>query len=383
MMRAMTSSNAIARVRAAHHWALLPSGRAESVRAGVERLAATGARGLVVPQIFAPPWATLGAAAMAGDLELASGIALGFVRSPLETAMAALDLDRLSGGRFTLGLGSSTQAANEDRFGVPYDRPVSRLRELTELVHRMVTVDEQAGIGRYEGEFWHVDLTGVRLPRPVRPSIPIYLAPLRATMTEMAAEVADGIFGHPVWSPGWITGEVRDAVDRGLATSGRARSDFKIAAWLRVVITDDHDQGVRDAKAGIPFYAALRQYDSYFDAIGLGPDARVLQDLAESGAPPADLAAAVSDAMVEELVPVGTAEEVAARIAPVLDVADELLLAPPNGLPAEATRAYEAALDAVSVRMMVAPATTIRTETGWGGMWGDQAATSSSAASGR
>src|SRR5262245_33221970 len=324
------TSNDIARVRAAHHWALLPSGRAESVRAGVERLTATGARGLVVPQIFAPPWATLGAAAMAGDLDLASGIALGFVRSPLETAMAALDLDRLCGGRFTLGIGSSTQAANEDRFGVPYGKPVSRLRELTELLHRMVTADEQGGIGRFEGEFWQVDLRGVRLPRPTRPSLPIYLAPLRETMTEMSAEVADGLFGHPIWSPGWITGPIRAAVERGLATSGRPRSAFRLTAWLRVVVTEDRDQGLRDAKVGIPFYASLRQYESYFEAIGLGDDARVLMDLAESGAAPADLAAAVSDAMVEELVPIGTAEEVAARIAPVLDVADELLLAPPN-----------------------------------------------------
>src|SRR6201985_1479209 len=169
------TSNDVARVRAAHHWALLPSGRAESVRAGGERvppprapgraasvragaarLAATGAGGLFVPQIFAPPWATLGAAAMAGDMDLASGIALGFVRSPLETAMAALDLDRLPGARSTRAIGSSTQAANEDRFGVPYAKPVSRLRELTELLHRMVTTEEQGGIGRFEGEFFHL-----------------------------------------------------------------------------------------------------------------------------------------------------------------------------------------------------------------------------------
>src|SRR5690242_1333527 len=128
---------------------MLPSESATAVGAHVARLAATGVNGLVVPQVFAPPWATLGAAAMAGELDLASGIALGFVRSPMETAMAALDLDRLCGGRFTLGLGSSTQIANEGLFGVPYDKPVSRLRELTELVHRMLTADEQAGVGRF------------------------------------------------------------------------------------------------------------------------------------------------------------------------------------------------------------------------------------------
>ena len=128
---------------------------------------AAGVSGVLVPQIFAPPWAALGAAAACDeDIELASGIAMAFVRSPLETAMAALDLDRLSGGRFTLGLGSSVRAWNVDRFGVDYDRPVARLRELVGLVKRMVTLDEQPTIGRFEGEFWHVDLDGIRLPRP-------------------------------------------------------------------------------------------------------------------------------------------------------------------------------------------------------------------------
>src|SRR6478672_8705250 len=91
-MAGVTATAAIERVRAAHHWAILPSGSATALGDHVARLAATGARGLVVPQIFAPPWATLGAAAMAdelGTLDLASGIALGFVRSPMDTAMAA------------------------------------------------------------------------------------------------------------------------------------------------------------------------------------------------------------------------------------------------------------------------------------------------------
>jgi alkanesulfonate monooxygenase SsuD/methylene tetrahydromethanopterin reductase-like flavin-dependent oxidoreductase (luciferase family) len=334
----------VTRVRAAPHWAMLPSGSAADVRGHVERLTATGAKGLLAPQIFAPPWATLAVASTATDVRLASGIALGFVRSPMETAMAAIDLDRLCGGRFTLGLGSSTRAFNEDRFGVDYAKPVSRLRELTELVHRLVTLDEQAGIGHFQGDFWELDVRGIRLPRPTSPSIPIYLAPLRETMTQMAAEVADGIFGHPIWSVGWITGAINDAILRGLANAGRPRDRFRFAAWLRVVVTDDHEQGVRDAKVGLPFYVSIRQYESYFDAIGLGDDARRLMSLSESGASPAELASAVSDALVEALVPVGTADEIAARIAPVLDVADELVLAPPNGLPAAQTRAYEAAI---------------------------------------
>jgi alkanesulfonate monooxygenase SsuD/methylene tetrahydromethanopterin reductase-like flavin-dependent oxidoreductase (luciferase family) len=228
------SADAVSRVRAADHWALLQGGRLDDVRAEAERLSGLGVHGVLVPQIFAPPWATLGAVAACSDLQLGTGIAMAFVRSPLETAMAALDLDRLSGGRLTLGLGSSVRDWNEARFGVPYDRPVARLRELVQLLHRLVTADEQREVGRFDGEFWQVDLRGVRLPRPVRPTLPITVAPLRAAMTEMAAEVADGILGHPVWSPRWITTEVRAAVERGLSRAGRRREDVRITAWLRV-----------------------------------------------------------------------------------------------------------------------------------------------------
>jgi alkanesulfonate monooxygenase SsuD/methylene tetrahydromethanopterin reductase-like flavin-dependent oxidoreductase (luciferase family) len=302
---------------------------------------------VLVPQIFAPPWAALGAAAACDeDVELASGIAMAFVRSPLETAMAALDLDRLSGGRFTLGLGSSVRDWNVRRFGVEYDRPVSRLRELVGLVKRMVTVDDQPRIGRFRGSFWSVDLDGIRLPRPVRPTLPITVAPLRPAMTEMAAEVADGILGHPVWSPRWIAGEMHAAVERGLARADRQRTDIRITAWLRVAITDDVEQGRDDARLGIPFYASLRQYDSYFEALGLATDARRLQDLAESGAPAAEQSAAVSDAMADELVMIGPADEVAARIAEVLDVVDDVCITPPNGLPPERTRLYDEAIAA-------------------------------------
>jgi alkanesulfonate monooxygenase SsuD/methylene tetrahydromethanopterin reductase-like flavin-dependent oxidoreductase (luciferase family) len=131
---------------------------------------------------------------------------------------------------------------------------------------------------------------------------------------------------------------MRAAVDRGLARSGRQRSDLRITAWLRVAITDDIERGRDDARIGLPFYASLRQYDSYFDALGLAADARRLQDLAESGAPPAEQVASISDAMVDELVIIGPPDDVAARIAAVLDVVDDVCITPPNGLPADRSR---------------------------------------------
>ena len=339
-------ASATQRVRAAKHWGFLMPGPAAAIRQEVARQEALGVAGVMVPQIFAPPWAALGVAAASGDLELATGIAMGFVRSPLETAMAALDLDRISGGRFTLGLGTSVRAWNEDRFGVAYAHPLARLRELVALVRRMTTASEQADIGAFEGDFYATDLRGTRLPRPVRPSIPIWLAPLRAPMVELSAEVADGLLGHPMWSPRWIRGEVQQAVARGLQRAGRSREQFRVVAFLRVAINNDVDQATQDAKAGVPMYAQIEQYDSYFAAHGFGDEARALQGLAATGAPYRQLATAVSDAMAREFVIVGTPEEAATQIAALLPFVDELCLTPPTALAPERTREYEEAIAA-------------------------------------
>jgi probable F420-dependent oxidoreductase len=340
----VADGSATDRVRAAKHWGFLMPGTAAAISTEVARQEALGVAGVMVPQIFAPPWAALGVAAASGDVELATGIAMGFVRSPLETAMAALDLDKISGGRFTLGLGTSVKEWNEDRFGVPYDRPLARLRELTTLVRRLTTASEQSEIGLFEGDFYRVDLRGARLPRPVRPSIPIWLAPLRSPMIELSAEVADGLLGHPVWSPRWIKGEVQDAVARGLARSGRSREHFRIVAFLRVAISDDVDQATQDAKAGVPMYAQIAQYASYFAAHGFADEAGALSSLAASGAPYRDLAGAITDEMAREFVIVGTPEEAAEQIADLLPYVDELCLTAPTALPPDRTREYEAAI---------------------------------------
>ncbi len=205
---------------------------------------------------------------------------------------------------------------NEDRFGVAYDRPLARLRELTVLVHQMVTAAEQAEIGRFEGEFYSVDLRRHRLPRPVRPSIPIWLAPLRSPMIELSAEVADGLLGHPVWSPRWITGEVQ--ADPAPARPERARAcdpgRVQVVAFLRVAISDDVGEGRRRTpRRASRCTPRSRSTTRTSPPTGFADEARALQRLAASGAPYRDLAAAVTDEMARELVIVGTPDEAAAR----------------------------------------------------------------------
>src|SRR6266536_3229863 len=89
----------------------------------------TGLLGTFAAQVYGPPWTALAAAATTTTrLQLASGIAQAFVRSPFETAMTAMDLDRISGGRFILGLGPTVRSWSEGAYGVPgYGRPLAHL----------------------------------------------------------------------------------------------------------------------------------------------------------------------------------------------------------------------------------------------------------------
>lgn len=117
------------------YWGVVVPLPAPMLTAQAQQLEALGMEGLFAPQVYGPPFLPLAAAATATTkVRLATGIALAFARSPFETAMAALDLDRISNGRFTLGLGTSVRAWSEGFFGMPYGKPLQHMREVVEIV---------------------------------------------------------------------------------------------------------------------------------------------------------------------------------------------------------------------------------------------------------
>src|SRR5207249_1494025 len=127
------------------YWSIVTPMSAPAIAAQAKALEAAGLEGLFAPQVYGPPFAPLAAAAaVTTRIQLATGIAIAFVRSPVETAMAAMDLDRISGGRFTLGLGTSVRAWSEGMFGGTYGKPLDNMREVVEIV-RMVNADAHTG----------------------------------------------------------------------------------------------------------------------------------------------------------------------------------------------------------------------------------------------
>jgi alkanesulfonate monooxygenase SsuD/methylene tetrahydromethanopterin reductase-like flavin-dependent oxidoreductase (luciferase family) len=322
------------------YWSMLPPSRsaARTVQAAHDAEAA-GLEGVFSIQLASNPWVPVAAvAASTSKVRLASGIALALARPPFETALAALDLDHLSEGRFTLGLGTSVRAVHDDHYGMPYERPVARLAEAVRII-RLVTSGEARRSGRFDGEFWQLDFSRLALAKPFRPHLPIWVAALRTPLVRVAGELADGLVGHPSWSIDWALRQVNGAFAEAVTASGRTRADVEVNLWHVVAPNPDVAESVRDAKRHVASYAAIGQYQSYFAAHGFGAEAAKLAAAAQAGE--RNTVDLVPDEMARTFVVCGTAADVARQLEPLWDVADSLCLQPPP-VPGDQRRAYDA-----------------------------------------
>jgi probable F420-dependent oxidoreductase len=306
----------------------------------------TGLEGLFAPQVYGPPFVPLAAAAaVTTRVKLASGIALAFARSPFETAMAAIDLDRISGGRFILGLGCSIRSWSEGFFGMPYGRPLEHMREVVEIIRLIIAKAHTGELASFEGTYHRHDFSELQPPPPpLRTELPIWIAALRGPLVSLSAEIADGVMGHAIWSIRWATNEGPGAIKRGLARAGKRRSDIEVNLWPLVMINNDRAEAINDSRATIAFYAGMAQYEEYFGAHGFRKEAQRLQEGVKRG-DYLGVAHLVPDEMVETFVTCGPVDEVRKRIEPLWDVANSLCPVPaPYGLPAQKVLAYGGAM---------------------------------------
>jgi probable F420-dependent oxidoreductase len=283
-----------------------------------------GVEGIFVPQVYGPPFVTLGAlAAVTERVQLASGIAIAPVRSPFETAMAAIDLDRISGGRFVLGLGTSVHAWTKGVFGTPKYKPVSHLRETVAAVRHIVK-GAHKGLEPFEGEYYKADFRELQPSQPpVREEIPIWIAALRAALVRLAAEAGDGLLGHPMWSVEWALEKMQPEFDAALTAAGRRREQVEVSLWPWVAPHDNEAEAIEDARPTMAFYGGVKQYEPFFEAHGFGAVARQLQEGVQRG-DYRTVAHLVPDEMVRAFVAVGKPEKVRERVEPLWRFADSL-----------------------------------------------------------
>jgi probable F420-dependent oxidoreductase len=310
-------------------WSVLQALPAPIIVALAKQAEADGIHGVFAPQVYGPPFLPLAVAAGVTDrLQLASGIAIAAARSPFETAMAAIDMDRISGGRFTLGLGASVLAWSHGVYGAPVHKPLGFLRETVEAVRHIVKGAHQ-GLAPFEGEYYQADFKELSPTEPpLREEIPIWIAALRAPMVRMAAEIADGLIGHPMWSIEWATEEMAPALDAALAKAGRSRDEIEVNIWPWVAPNPNEAEAIEDSRATIAFYAGVKQYESFFEAHGYLDVARKLQEGVGRG-DYKSVAHLVPDEMVRTFVAIGEPEKVRERVARLDGIADSICIIPP------------------------------------------------------
>ncbi|WP_314173868.1 LLM class flavin-dependent oxidoreductase [Streptomyces winkii] len=171
---------------------------------------------------------------------LGSGIIQLGTRTPMAIARAAITLSQISQGRFLLGLGPSGPQVIEGLHGVPFDRPLSRMRETVAIV-RQATLGDKIS---YSGREFQIPLPGeakpMRLSMRAEYDIPVYLATLSPKLLRLTGEIADGWLGTS-FVPEGAKRAYFDHLDEGLAGAGRTRSDLDICQGAEVAFAEDED----------------------------------------------------------------------------------------------------------------------------------------------
>jgi len=293
--------------------------------------------------------ATITAAAMASETEtigIGTAIALAFTRSPMVTALEAMDLDELSGGRFTLGLGTGVQRLNEDWHNARWGKPVGHLRETVGIIRHFVAHARDGEPIDIDGEYEHMRIRGYQRPyAQTRTEIPVYLAGMGPVMTRTAAEIGDGWISHELCSPAYVQGQVLPAIGEGLERSGKDRGQVDLVVSACCSVDADGAAARRRAAGIVGFYASVRTYADFFEFHGFGAEAAACGAALKSGAVAQQLGDLVPDAMVDALTLSGTPDEVRGRLAAYDGVVDSIKLTPPtHGLAPDETRAAQAAV---------------------------------------
>jgi probable F420-dependent oxidoreductase len=329
-----------------NYWAALFYAGDSDFLSAVRKFEESGLAGVAIPQVYGPPFVPLAAAATVSKrMLLATGIAIGLTRSPFETAMAALDLDHLSHGRFILGLGTGPTHFTKGYYGMPYDKPVSRLREVVQILRQ---VEDGARTGRmkpWRGDCYQLEFHGYEpTSAPYRERIPVWIAALRQRMCELAGEVADGLIGHPIWSVEWALGQAQRSLASGAARTGRDPAKIHFQPWVTVSIDRDTKKAVSEAKPSVAFYAGFAQYHSYFEAHGFASEARRLQEASKTISC-AEAANLVPDEMARTFAACGTPDQVREYVEPLWKRANSMMLNTPSwGLSPERQAAHAAAI---------------------------------------
>ncbi len=241
-------------------------------------------------------------AAQTTRVTLGTCISSVFVRSAPTVAMAAATVDQLSGGRFILGLGSSHKVQVEPEHGLPYGKPVTRVRETVEIVRQLL----RDGRVSYRGETVSIERYDLWFT-PFRPRLPIYLAAVFPKMIGVCGEIADGVI---LTRTTLETGaEVKKHIAEGAKASGRDPSGVDVTSLIPAATAADPSDAFDALRPGVAMYTGFfPRYNRMTVEQGFGEEAAVIAEAWSRGDRDA-ATRAVSDALVDSICVVGTAQQ--------------------------------------------------------------------------
>jgi probable F420-dependent oxidoreductase len=258
----------------------------------------------------------LAAAAGAVETDLMTNVAIALPRSPMHLAHAAYDLQRLSRGRFRLGLGSQVRPHIEHRYGATWDRPVARMREMVLAVKAILAAWQDGARPDFRGEFTrHTLMPPTFAPGPNPYGVPpVLLGAHGPYMTRTAAEVADGLLVMPFHSHRHFRERTLPAVAAGLARAGRDSLPIFPQAIVAMGRTGpEQAAALHGVRALLAFYGSTPAYRQVLEVEGWAELQPELNALSKTGNTAA-MVALVDDTMARTLAVVGTPEECAAEI---------------------------------------------------------------------
>ena len=317
------------------------------------RTAAAGFDGMLLTEASRTPYTAATAATLAApDLELSTGVAVAFPRSPMITAQAAWELQEATNGSFRLGLGTQVRTHVVRRYGVEFEHPGPRLRDYVRAVKACFAGFRGEPLD-YHGDFYELTfLNSQWSPGPIdQPDPKVDIAAVNPWMLRMAGGVADGVHIHPIGEPGYLTRHVLPNLARGAAETGRDVADVTVIVPALTIVGDTDEEIARGrdvARMSLSFYGSTPNYAFIWDEAGFeGTTARIREK--QKAGDFAGMAAEISDDHLAVFATESTWDSLAGDlVAKYTGVVDRLVLYNAAGDTAERFERYGTVARAIS-----------------------------------
>jgi len=253
------------------------------------------------------------AALLATDkVTVGTAIAVAFARNPMSVAYLSWDLAAMSKGRFIVGLGSQIQAHIERRYSMQWSPPVDRMRDFLLAMDAIFTSWRTGERLDYQGEHYqHSLMSPVFTPHHHDYAIPTAIAAVGAKMTELGAELCDGLLLHGMTTTAYLDTVTLPAVDRGLAASNRSRDALQLYTPIFMVMGDTEEQLAEmttKTREQIAFYASTPAYSKVLATVGYENLQPELQTMSRAGKW-TEMGDLIDDTLLHEIALVGTPEQ--------------------------------------------------------------------------